>query len=88
MWKGPVEEMRRDAPAKEVIAQIKSKPAAAIGQPPAGHAYRDGRSQRPPQRQGQIGHKPGNRKSRPKDFPFHAPILIRTDRPAQQQSQQ
>ena len=54
---------------------LRSEPIAAVGHPPA--EISDGKSEtdRPPERQNQIGHQAEEREGGPEDFILHAVIL-------------
>ena len=57
------------------LKSVLLKPAAAIRDPPAHPGQRDGRAQRPPERQGQIGNDAQYAERGPKDFSLHIVIV-------------
>src|SRR5258708_28447006 len=51
------------------------EPIAAVGDPPTGHADRDGGDDRPPKWQCQVGDETNDREGHPEDFALHGIIL-------------
>jgi hypothetical protein len=66
---------RRNARPVQRLDFARSKPIAAVSNPPTREANRDGGDDRPPKRQRQIGDEPADREHQPEHFALHVPIL-------------